>query len=201
MTNSLRLSASGDSLGYGVSPSIGDMADDQMFPFSCDEDTMSSSHTNQGNAACGSTASTNSASQLSPLMTQSIAMGINSTGASASLPPPGPRLLGPQLRQTGSGTYGGNPPSQFVFSYTGQHQSRPYNPDVSELQQRMADLGVNPASSNGGRASMQGERTEPLVNSDLFDASDSRRVFQSDADSIDEDYRKQSSHSHRPDSD
>ncbi|PXF50162.1 Serine/threonine-protein kinase ppk15 [Gracilariopsis chorda] len=121
MSDTLRMSASRESLGFGKVPSVGDMGDDSMFLYGSDEETLSPA---QNSYVPSHT------SQPPPLMPPTAAVGMNSVGLSASLPPPGPRLF--SQGRLGSSMHS-NPSSHFVFPYTGQHQSRPYNPDVEDL--------------------------------------------------------------------
>ncbi|KAI0564478.1 Serine/threonine protein kinase [Gracilaria domingensis] len=132
MPDSLRMSASRESLGFARVPSLGDMGDDTMFMYASDEEALS-----PGQGAYGS-------SQAS-LIPPSAALGVPSGGLSASLPPTGPRLF--SQGRHGPTIYS-NPSSNFVFPYTGRHQSQPYNPNVE-------DMGLTTVQAEAYRISIQ----------------------------------------------
>ncbi|CAN8073908.1 unnamed protein product [Agarophyton chilense] len=146
MSDSLRMSASRESLGVARVPSFGDMGEDAMFMYASDEEAVS-----PGQAMYAS------ASTQPSLIPPSAALAMNSGGLSAALPPPGPRLFsqgrhGPTLYS--------NPSSQFVFPYTGRQQNQPYNPDVE-------DMGLTNVQAEAYRISIQsnsiGNQSVPLT--------------------------------------
>lgn len=131
LSGSLRLSGSRESLGMGRTNSVGDM-EDPMFAFGSDDEGFSSA---QG-------------MQPQPPQQQTMPMG-----ASAALPPPGPRL---PTGRGGPAAYG-NPSTLASYGYTyttQQHGSRVYHP-ITGLPPTSVDVGMSDISPDLHRTAPQ----------------------------------------------
>lgn len=122
LTGSLGMSGSRESLVIGRTSSVGDMGEDPMFGFGSDDEVFSST---QGMTV----------SQSLPVSQPPLAIP-SSMGASAALPPPGPRL---SLGRSGSGSYGNAAGlSSYGYSYTSNQQTR--TPNISVGSQSSSDV-------------------------------------------------------------